>query len=133
MKLEAAEGEVVARVEGLRRETPGLSLGEAVDRVLDDEPSLYSLYVKNEPPKRERTHVKPDPERATPQQPQAFAERVALDEARERAKAKGIPVSAALDQILEEQPELYSEAVGEAVAPLTEEQHSELRHYRELS
>ena len=134
MKPEAAEGEVVARAEGLRRETPGLTFGEAVDRVLENEPTLYYMYTKlNEPPKRERTHAKPDPERATPQQPQAFAERVALDEARERAKAKGIRVSEALDQVLEEQPELYSEAVGEAVAPLTEEQYSELRHYRELS
>ena len=90
MKPEAADGEVVARAEGLRRETPGLTFGEAVDRVLDDEPSLYSLVPEAQPVERERTHVKPDPERATPQQPQAFAERVALDEARERAKAKGI-------------------------------------------
>ena len=133
MKPEAAEGEVVARAEGLRRETPGLTFGEAVDRVLDDEPSLYSLHLKHKPVERERTHVKPDPERATPQQPQAFAERVALDEARERAKAKGIRVSEALDQVLEEQPELYSEAVGEPTAKLTEEQYSELQRYRELA
>ena len=139
MKPEAAEGEVVARAEGLRRETPGLTFGEAVGRVLDDEPSLYSLYVKNEPAGRERTHEKPAAERATPWQsqavvnPQAFAERVALDEARDRATAKGIPVSTALDQVLEEQPELYGEAVGEPTAKLTDEQYSELQRYRELS
>ena len=139
MKPEAAEGEVVARAEGLRRETPGLNLGEAVGRVLDDEPSLYSLYVKNEPAGRERTHEKPALERATPRQsqavvnPQAFAERVALDEARDRATAKGIPVSTALDQVLEEQPELYGEAVGEPTAKLTDEQYSELQRYRELA
>ena len=139
MKPETAEGEVVARAEDLRRETPGLNLGEAVGQVLDDEPSLYSLYVKNEPAGRERAHEKPAPERATPRQsqavvnPQAFAERVALDEARDRATAKGIPVSTALDQVLEEQPELYSEAVGEDVALLTKEQYSELQRYRELA
>ena len=135
MQPEAAEGEVVARAEGLRRETPGLTFGEAVGRVLDDEPSLYALYLKNEPTERDET---PARERAKPQQsqavvnPQAFAERVAFDEARERAKAKGIPVSEALDQVLEEQPELYSEAVGEPTAKLTEKQYSELQRYREL-
>ena len=113
--------------------TPGLTFGEAVDRVLDDEPSLYSLHLKHKPAERGRTHEKPAPERATPQQPQAFAERVALDEARDRATAKGIPVSTALDQVLEEQPELYSEAVRAPTAKLTEEQYSELQRYRELA
>ena len=113
---------VVARAEELRQNTSGMTFDEAVDQVLEKEPGLYSIYVQlSEPQER-------DPKKRAKQ----FAESVVLDEARERAKAKGIRVSEALDQVLEEQPELYSEAVGEPTAKLTEEQHSELQRYREL-
>ena len=124
MDAQTAEDEVLSRAEELRQNTSGMTFEEAVDQVLENEPSLYYMYTKlNEPPKRERTQ----------RDPKQFAERVALDEARERAKAKGIPVSTALDQVLEEQPELYSEAVGEPTAEMTEEQYSELQRYRELA
>lgn len=58
------------------------------------------------------------------QEPRAFAVRVALDLAKDRQREQDTSLPEALDAVLSEQPELYSESLGEFV-PTTPEQYAE--------
>ena len=130
MNPSAAEEDVIARAHARVREHPSMSFADAIDEVIQDAPELYSESLLGRAAQR-RPPPPANVALATPREPRAFAERQALDAARDRAVADGTSFARALDAVLEEQPELFREANGEAVEPLTQAQHDELRRYRE--